>query len=77
MPDLHDVYLHMKSLDFKMELAGERTERIGRIVAHEQHAATALLEEPVTRGSRRAYASRVRFWQSQVRRYGWQDGLQT
>lgn len=75
MPDLHAIYEHMKSLEFRMELAGERTARIGRIVAHEQHAATAMLPEPVTRSARRAYAARVRCWQEQVRRYGWQDGL--
>ena len=77
MPDFHDVYATMKSLDFKMKQAGERTRRLGCIVAHEQNSATAMLEEPVTRAARRRHAERTRFWQAQVRRYGWQDGLTT
>lgn len=71
MPDLHAIYEHMNSLSYKQELAGERAERIGRIVAHEQHAATAMVSEPATRAERRAYAARVRYWQSQVRERGW------
>ena len=71
MPDLHDVYAKMTSLPYKMDLAAERTTRIGRIVADEQHKATALIEEPRTRASRRHYTDRCHFWRDAVR---WFEG---
>jgi len=74
MPDLHDVYATMNSLDFKMQLAAERTQRIGCIVAHEQHGAAGMEPEPRTRAGRRRYMERTRYWREEMQARGWPEG---
>lgn len=73
MPTLSDVHRSMNSLEFRMELARERTARIATIVAHEQHAAAAMLPNPRGRGFH-ARTRRLAFWADEVRRCGWPDG---
>lgn len=75
MATLHDVYRRMNSLEFRMEVAGERTARIGCIIAQQQHAAAGMDDEPMTRAGRRAYQERLRYWRKQMRERGWPDGF--
>ena len=73
---LSDVYRNMNSLEFRMELARDRTQRIGTIIAHEQHAAAAML--PAVRGrGNHARSRRLAFWADEVRRVGWPDRFGT
>jgi hypothetical protein len=74
MADLHTVYHTMNSLAFRMGLSRDRTERIATIVAHEQHAAAAMLPAVKGRGNN-ARARRLAFWADEVRKHGWPDGL--
>lgn len=73
MPTLSDVHRSMNSLEFRMELARDRTARIAAVVAHEQHAAAAMLPTPRGRGNH-ARSRRLAFWADMVREYGWPDG---
>lgn len=73
MPTLSDVHRSMNSLEFRMELARERTTRIATIVAHEQHAAAAMLP-PVSGRGNHARTRRLAFWADRVREVGWPDG---
>lgn len=57
-------YTAMKSLEYKMRLAAERTERIHRLIAHDQWAACALIPDE----QRRSTQQRRSYWAAQVRR---------
>jgi hypothetical protein len=57
-------YEHMKSLDFKMSLARERTERIRQQVALAQAHAAMLMPKSRGRGPRER---RLAYWSDEVR----------
>lgn len=64
-PDEHlAFYTHMRSLDFKMSLARERTERIKQQVALGQAHAAMLMPKSGGRGPRER---RLAYWSDEVR----------
>jgi hypothetical protein len=72
MADLTNVYRTMSSLAYKMDIAQERTHRIGVAVAREQHEVAGLrrAREPRSRQVRERHA----YWAGQLLAHGeWED----